>query len=135
MRDAFIRRFTEIANEDKRLVLITGDLGFCVFDEIRQTLPDQFINAGVAEQNMTAVATGMAMGGFVTFTYSIGNFPTLRCWEHAREHARREGARGELHVVGRGTKWLGSGRRLVHHFQRSARHPQPDICLNEVARN
>lgn len=113
MRDAFIRKFTEIANEDKRLVLITGDLGFCVFDEIRQTLPDQFINAGVAEQNMTAVATGMAMGGFVTFTYSIGNFPTLRCLEQIRNDACYHGADVKVVSIGGGFSYGALG--ISHH--------------------
>ena len=84
MRDAFIARLTELAESNPKLVLVTGDLGFKVFDEFKTRFPDQFLNAGVAEQNMTAVATGMAMEGFTTFTYSIGNFPTLRCLEQLR---------------------------------------------------
>jgi len=84
VRDAFIARLTELAESNPKLVLVTGDLGFKVFDEFKTRFPDQFLNAGVAEQNMTAVATGMAMEGFTTFTYSIGNFPTLRCLEQLR---------------------------------------------------
>jgi transketolase len=78
MRNAFISRLTQLAEANPELVLVTGDLGFGVFDEFKARYPDQFLNAGVAEQNMTAVATGMAMEGLTTFTYSIGNFPTLR---------------------------------------------------------
>ena len=44
-----------------------------------EELPDQFTNIGIAEQNMTTVAAGMALEGKTVFTYSIGNFPTLRC--------------------------------------------------------
>jgi len=58
--------------------VITGDLGFAVLDEYSRTRPNQFLNAGVAEQNMTGLATGLALDGRVVFTYSIGNFPTLR---------------------------------------------------------
>ena len=65
-------------------MLLTGDLGFGVLEEFAEKLPDQYINCGVAEQNMTAVAAGLALEGKIPFTYSIGNFPTLRCLEHIR---------------------------------------------------
>ena len=84
MRDHVVRRITELALADPRIMLITGDLGFGVLNEYRDECGDQFINVGVAEQNMTAVAAGMALEGFVVFTYSIGNFPTLRCLEQIR---------------------------------------------------
>ena len=50
MRDAFIRQLAGLAKDDARIVLLTGDLGFGVFDEYRRILPEQFINVGVAEQ-------------------------------------------------------------------------------------
>lgn len=84
MRNAFIRRLSELAPSDPRIFLITADLGFGVLDEFERRFPRQFLNVGVAEQNMTAVATGLALEGHVVFTYSIGNFPTLRCFEHLR---------------------------------------------------
>ena len=65
---------------EPRIVFMTGDLGFSVVERFMQELPKQFVNAGVAEQNMT----GMAMNGKIVFTYSIANFPTLRCLEHIR---------------------------------------------------
>lgn len=84
MRDHVVGRITELALTDPRIVLITGDLGFGVLNEFRERCADQFINAGVAEQNMSAMAAGLAIEGFVVFTYSIGNFPTLRCLEQLR---------------------------------------------------
>jgi transketolase len=84
MRDAFIRAVTELAAEDPGVMLITGDLGFKVLDDFAERFPSSFLNAGVAEQNMTAVACGMAMAGARVYTYSIGNFPTLRCLEQLR---------------------------------------------------
>ena len=87
MRDAFIARLLELAQADPNIVLITGDLGFCVLDEFRATLPKQFVNAGVAEQNMTGLAVGLALSGKTVFTYSIGNFSTLRCLEQIRNDA------------------------------------------------
>ncbi len=84
MRDSFIRALTELAAEDPRLMLLTGDLGFAVLDDFTARFPDQHVNAGIAEQNMTAVACGMALAGARAYTYSIGNFPTLRCLEQLR---------------------------------------------------
>ncbi|MBV1877783.1 MAG: hypothetical protein KUG79_09085 [Pseudomonadales bacterium] len=84
MRDSFIRALTARAKEDSDIVLITGDLGFSVLDEFAETFPDQFVNAGVAEQNMTMLACGMALDGAKVFTYSIANFTILRCLEQLR---------------------------------------------------
>jgi transketolase len=84
VRDAFIAKLTELAAADPRIALITGDLGFGVLTEYAEAFPQQFINAGVAEQNMTALACGMALSGWKTYTYSIANFTTLRCLEQIR---------------------------------------------------
>ena len=84
MRSVFIDELIKLAEIDADLVLITGDLGFGVFEDFAERFPEQFLNAGVAEQNMTMVAAGMAMEGKKVFTYSIGNFPTLRCLEQIR---------------------------------------------------
>jgi transketolase len=65
MRDTFVKTLFEIAKLDPRIMLITGDLGFGVFEEFSQKLPQQFINAGVAEQNMTLLACGLASEGFI----------------------------------------------------------------------
>ncbi len=84
MREAIIESITELAIKNKKVALITADLGFGVFDEFQEKCPDQFINVGVAEQNMSTIACGMALEGYKVFTYSIGNFPTLRCLEQIR---------------------------------------------------
>jgi transketolase len=84
VRDRFVQTLTELAETDRRITLITGDLGFGVLDSFRSKFPAQYINAGVAEQNMTLLATGLALEGRIVFTYSIANFPTLRCLEMVR---------------------------------------------------
>jgi len=84
MRTAFINTLTELAEKDKRIMLLVGDLGFGVVMDFAKRFPDQFLNVGVAEQNMTGVATGLAMSGRIVFTYSIANFPILRCLEQIR---------------------------------------------------
>lgn len=113
MRDQFISRLCELAVEDPRIVLITGDLGFRVLDDYRERFPDRFVNAGVAEQNMTALATGMALEGHVVFTYSIANFPTLRCLEQIRNDACYHGADVKIVAVGGGFSYGALG--ISHH--------------------
>ena len=58
MRDTFVASLTTLAERDPRIFLITGDLGFGVLDAFARTRPRQFLNAGVAEQNMTGLAAG-----------------------------------------------------------------------------
>jgi transketolase len=113
MRDHFIKRLESLAQADKRIVLISGDLGFGVFDNYRKNLPDQFINAGVAEQNMTMLAAGMALEGHIAFTYSIGNFPTLRCLEMIRNDAAYHDANVKVVCIGGGFSYGALG--ISHH--------------------
>lgn len=84
MRTAFIRTLTALAKEDPSLMLVTGDLGFTVLEEFRDAFPRQYLNAGVAEQNMIGVAAGLALSGKRVFVYSIVPFVTFRCLEHIR---------------------------------------------------
>lgn len=84
MRDAFISELTRLAREDDRVFLIVGDLGFSVIEEFAAEFPERFLNAGVAEQSMIGVASGLAASGYTVFVYSIGNFPTMRAIEQIR---------------------------------------------------
>lgn len=102
MRDTFVRTLVELAKQDKNIELITGDLGFGVLKPYYEAVPDQFTNAGIAEQNMTTVAAGMALEGKTVFTYSIGNFPTLRCLEQIRNDCAYHNANVKIVCVGGG---------------------------------
>ena len=84
MRNAFIEELTTLAGTHDNIALVVGDLGYSVIEEFADRFPDRFINAGVAEQNMTGLAAGMASEGYHVFTYSIANFPTFRCAEQIR---------------------------------------------------
>lgn len=84
MRDAFIAELLDVARNDPSIMLVVGDLGFGVVDTFARELPWQFLNAGVAEQNMMGMAAGLASTGFTVFVYSIANFPTLRAVEQIR---------------------------------------------------
>jgi len=84
MRKAFIQTLVELAKNDSRIVLLTGDLGFMVVEPFAEQFPDRFFNVGVAEQNLVGVATGLAEAGFIPFVYSIVTFAVLRPYEFFR---------------------------------------------------
>jgi transketolase len=84
MRNAFIQELVTLARQHPQIALIVGDLGYSVIEPFADEFPDRFVNAGVAEQNMTGLAAGMASEGYHVFTYSIANFPTFRCAEQIR---------------------------------------------------
>ena len=102
MRDTFVKTLIELAKKDKNIELLTGDLGFGVLKPYWEQVPDQFTNAGIAEQNMTTVAAGMALEGKNVFTYSIGNFPTLRCLEQIRNDCAYHKANVKIVCIGGG---------------------------------
>ncbi|MGH9866215.1 MAG: transketolase family protein [Candidatus Acidiferrales bacterium] len=113
MRSAFIRSLVALAEEDNRVYLVTGDLGFGVVEPFAEKFPKQFVNAGVAEQNMTGIAAGMALCGKVVFTYSIANFPTLRCLEQIRNDVCYHHADVKIVSVGGGLAYGALG--ASHH--------------------
>lgn len=84
MRNAFIEELVDLATIHEHIALVVGDLGFSVVEPFADRFPERFVNAGVAEQNMTGLAAGMASEGYHVFTYSIANFPTFRCAEQIR---------------------------------------------------
>jgi transketolase len=113
VRTAFINELFALAKQDDRIVLIVGDLGFGVVTPFMEQLPRQFLNAGVAEQNMTGMAVGMALSGKIALTYSIANFPTLRCLEQVRNDICYHNANVKVVSVGGGFTYGAMG--ATHH--------------------
>jgi len=113
MRDHVISELTKLGKRDDRIYLITSDLGYVVLDGFREKCPGRYINVGIAEQNMTALAAGMAREGSIVFTYSIGNFPTLRCIEQIRNDVCYHDANVKILSVGGGFVYGNQG--ITHH--------------------
>jgi len=73
-----------MARKDKDIILLTGDLGYNFIEEFQKELPDQFINCGIAEQNMVCVAGGLALAGKKPWCYSGTIFMLMRPYEQIR---------------------------------------------------
>lgn len=113
MRTAFIQALNDLADKDDRVCLIVGDLGYSVIEDFANRHPKQFANAGVSEQNMIGLAVGMALSGKIVFTYSIGNFGTLRCLEQIRNDVCYHRANVKVVAVGGGLAYGNLG--VTHH--------------------
>ncbi len=113
MRAAFLNSMLEIAARDPRVWLVTGDLGFSVLEPFAARFPERYLNAGVSEQNMTGVAAGLAMSGKIVFTYSIANFPLLRCLEQVRNDVCYHNLNVKIVNVGGGLAYGSAG--YSHH--------------------
>ena len=84
MRDAFSATLVRLAKADPNVLLLTGDHGYALFDDFRKECPAQYINAGIAEQNMVGMAAGMARAGFRPFVYGLSAFIPVRVVEQIK---------------------------------------------------
>jgi transketolase len=113
VRTAFFDALMKLAERDSRVFLVVGDLGFGVTEPFAKRFPERYLNAGVAEQNMTGVAAGLALSGKIVFTYSIANFPILRCLEQIRNDVCYHHANVKVVAVGGGFAYGSLG--ATHH--------------------
>ena len=113
MRTAFIEELCELARTDERIWLVCGDLGYSVLEAFSSRYPERYLNAGVAEQNMTGIAAGLAMLGKTVFTYSIANFPVMRCLEQIRNDVCYHSLNVKVVAIGGGLAYGSHG--YTHH--------------------
>ena len=113
MRTAFINTLCELAEQDDRIWLLCGDLGYSVLEGFASRFPERYVNVGIAEQNMAGMAAGLAMSGKNVFIYSIANFPTMRCLEQIRNDICYHDANVKIVSVGGGYTYGSQG--YTHH--------------------
>ena len=113
MRTAFIDTLCQLAAEDERIWLLTGDLGYSVLERFATRFPERYVNVGVAEQNMVGVAAGLARCGKMPWVYSIANFPTFRCLEQIRNDVCYHNGNVKVVAVGAGFAYGPHG--YTHH--------------------
>ena len=84
MRNAFAKELNDLAKKDKKIVLLSGDIGNRLFDNFRNSFPKRFYNCGIAEASMTGVASGLTHLGLRPITYTVATFNTIRCLEQIK---------------------------------------------------
>ena len=99
----------ELAERDRRIVLLTADLGFMALEPYIEAFPKRFFNVGVAEQNMVGLATGLAEAGMVPFVYSIAPFAALRPYEFIRNGPLLHGLPVRVVGIGGGMEYGPNG--------------------------
>jgi transketolase len=130
MRTAFIQQLVEEAKTNEKVFLLVGDLGYSVIEPFAALFPDRYLNVGIAEQNMTGIAAGLAMEGYNVFTYSIGNFPTLRCMEQIRYDVCYHNLSVKIVAVGGGYAYgpLGTSHHTTEDIAMLRSIPNMNVC-------
>jgi transketolase len=124
MRDAFSNALVRLALADPKVLLLTGDHGYALFDEFRKLCPQQYINAGIAEQNMVGMAAGLARVGFRPFVYGLAAFVPVR----TVEQIKLDIAHDDLPVV-----LLGDGAGVVYSHLGTIHQSTEDIaCTRSI---
>lgn len=85
LRQMFFDEMGKLAEKDDKVIVLVGDLGYSFMEEYAQVHRHQFINCGIAEQNMIGVAAGMALGGWKPYVYSGSMFLAARAYEQIRD--------------------------------------------------
>lgn len=126
MRAAFSTELMRLAKADPNVLLLTGDHGYALFDEFRRECPDQYINCGIAEQNMVGMAAGLAKAGFRPFVYGLAAFIPIRVIEQIKIDI----AHDNLPVV-----LIGDGAGLVYSHLGTSHQSAEDIACTRAIPN
>lgn len=126
MRTAFINTLHALAEQDKRIMLLSGDLGFSVLENFQKQFTERFLNMGVAEQNMIGTAAGLALSGMKPYVYSIVPFATMRCFEQIRN---------DICYQNVDVKIVGTGGGLAYGNLGPTHHAREDIAIMRALPN
>jgi len=109
MRGYFAYYLYEEMQKNKDIYVITGDLGYGMWDDIKKDFPDRFLNTGASEQAMIGIAVGLALEGKIPFVYSITAFLLYRPFETIRNYIHYEKIPVRLVGSGRGRDYKYDG--------------------------
>jgi len=126
MRDAFSNTLVALAKADPNVLLLTGDHGYALFDAFRRECPNQYINAGIAEQNMVGMAAGLARAGFRPFVYGLAAFIPVR----VIEQIKLDVAHDKLPVI-----FIGDGAGFVYSHLGTSHQSTEDIACTRAIPN
>jgi transketolase len=124
MRQEFSDYLVSLAQADPKVLLLNGDHGYALFDDFRKKCPKQYINAGIAEQNMVGMAAGLARLGFKPYVYGLSAFIPIRVLEQIKLDVAHDG----LNV-----KFIGDGAGFVYSYLGTSHQSTEDIaCLRAI---
>lgn len=123
MRAAFSETLVRLAKSDPNVLLLTGDHGYALFDDFRRECPAQYINAGIAEQNMVGMAAGLARAGFRPFVYGLSAFIPVR----VVEQIKLDVAHDKLPVI-----FIGDGAGFVYSHLGTSHQSTEDIACTRT---
>lgn len=109
MRRTFADELYKQMESNPDIWLLTGDLGYGMWDKIRDDFPDRFINVGASEQAMMDIAVGLALKGKIPFVYSITPFLLRRPYETLKLYLDEEKIPVKLVGSGRDKDYLHDG--------------------------
>jgi len=120
MRDAFSTELIKLFSKDPKAILLTGDHGYGLFDSLRKKHSDQYLNVGVAEQNMVGVAAGLSRSGFKPFVYALSCFVPVRVLEQIKIDVCHD----KLAVI-----FIGDGAGFVYSHLGTSHQSTEDIAV------
>lgn len=126
MRAAFSEALLRLAKVDPNVLLLTGDHGYALFDDFRKECPAQYINAGLAEQNMVGMAAGLARAGFRPFVYGLSAFIPVR----VVEQIKLDVAHDKLPVI-----FIGDGAGFVYSHLGTSHQSTEDVACTRAIPN
>lgn len=106
-RKIVIEHLTKICENDDKVILVVGDVGFSFMEDFKKKFPKQFLNTGVMEQSMMGIAAGLANQGFKPYVYTMKNFILLRPIEQVRN---------DICYANQNVKLLGVGGSEAYRF-------------------
>lgn len=118
MRTAYLNTLYELAEKDKNVFALLADNGIIVYDKYINDFPNQYLNLGIAEENMVGVAAGMANQGKIPFAYTIGVFLGI----HALEFIRND-----VCLQNQNVKLIGTGSGMVYSELGATHHATEDL--------
>ncbi len=126
MRDAFSDTIVRLAKADPDVLLLTGDHGYALFDDFRKECPAQYINAGIAEQNMVGMAAGLARAGFRPIVYGLSAFVPVRVVEQIKLDISHD----QLSVI-----LIGDGAGFVYSYLGTSHQSTEDVACTRAIPN
>lgn len=109
MRSIFAQEIHKRMFKNDKIWVLVNDLGYKMWDKVRQDFPDRFLNVGAAEQTLIGVGVGLALNGKIPIVYSITSFLLYRPFETIRNYVNHEKIALKLIGAGRNKDYLHDG--------------------------